>query len=95
MNIRNSLTLVAVMTIATLPAYAAVCSPEDAMHRAEEAAETINRIADGNPEKAAALHQKLQRFQERDPTSSQHDACEAYNRIIAEVEREEEKLTDQ
>lgn len=71
-----------------LPAAAEVCTPEDAQRKAEEAASYINRTADGNPEKANAMHQKLLAFQERDPTMSRHSACEAYQRIIDELKRE-------
>ncbi|WP_150303498.1 hypothetical protein [Pseudomonas saliphila] len=91
MTIRNSLAIACVLSAFALPTYAQTCTPEDAMHRAEVAAETINRIADNDPEKAAALHQKLLDFQERDPTRDRHSACEAYDRIIAELEREDEQ----
>ncbi|QIB51648.1 hypothetical protein [Pseudomonas sp. OIL-1] len=90
MTIRNNVALACVLSAFALPVSAQTCTPEDAMHRAEVAAETINRIADNNPEKAAALHEKLLKFQERDPTRDRHSACEAYDRIIAELEREDE-----
>ncbi|QJD57710.1 hypothetical protein HG264_01695 [Pseudomonas sp. gcc21] len=91
MTIRNSLALACVLSAFALPVSAQTCTPEDAMRRAEVAAETINRIADNNPEKAAALHEKLLKFQERDPTRDRHSACEAYDRIIAELERKDEQ----
>ena len=90
MTIRNSLAIACVLSAFALPTYAQTCTPEDAIQRAEVAAETINRMADNDPEKAAALHQKLLDFQERDPTRDRHSACEAYDRIIAELEREDE-----
>lgn len=89
MTIRNSLTIACVLSVFALPSYAQTCTPEAAMQRAEVAAETINRIADNDPEKAAALHEKLLKFQERDPTRDRHSACEAYDRIIAELERDD------
>lgn len=64
-----------------------VCTPEVALQKAEETAITINRIADGNPEKAARLHEQLKELQQRDPTRSDHGACEAYDRVIKELKR--------
>jgi hypothetical protein len=72
-----------------LPVAAEVCTPEDAQRKAEQAADYIHRTADGDPEKAEAMHAKLLAFQERDPTRSRHTACEAYQRIIDELKRHE------
>lgn len=84
---RSQLIFAALLGTATLSAQAAVCTPEEALKRAEVAAVTINRIADGNPEKAAQLHEQLKALQAREPTRSDHGACEAYDRIIEELER--------
>ncbi len=73
--------------VVVLPVSAEVCTPEDAQRKAEQAAEYIHRTADGDPEKAEAMHAKLLAFQERDPTMSRHSACEAYQRIIDELQR--------
>lgn len=63
-----------------------VCTPEEALKKAEETAVTINRIAGGDAEKAARLHEQLVELQQRDPTRSDHGACEAYDRVIKELE---------
>ena len=83
---RSQLIFAALLGTATLSAQAAVCTPEEALKRAEVAAVTINRIADGNPEKAAQLHEQLKALPAREPTRSDHGACEAYDRIIEELE---------
>lgn len=64
------------------------CTPEEAVRKAEETAVVIHRITDGNPEKAAHLHEQLQELQRRDPTRSEHGACEAYERIIKELKQQ-------
>lgn len=64
-----------------------ICTPEAALLKAEETAITINRIADGDAAKAARLHEQLKELQQRDPTRSDHGACEAYDRVIKELER--------
>lgn len=89
MKLRSQLIFAALLGAATLSAQAAVCTPEEALKRAEVAAITINRIADGNPEKAAQLHEQLKALQVREPTRSDHGACEAYDRIIEELERQD------
>lgn len=84
MKILTGLVATALLAMAALPAYA--CTPEEAQAKAEEVAETINRLADGNQAKANELHQQLLGLQLRDPTRSDHGACEAYERIIKELE---------
>ncbi len=89
MKLRSQLIFAALLGTAALSTQAAVCTPEEALKRAEVAAITINRIANGNPEKAAQLHESLKALQAREPTRSEHGACEAYNRVIEELERQE------
>lgn len=84
MKILTGLALTALFGMASLPAYA--CTPEDVQAKAEELAETIHRLADGDPVKANKLYQQLLELQVRDPTRSDHGACEAYDRIIKELE---------
>ena len=84
MKILTGLAIAGLFSIAALPAYA--CTPEEAQAKAEEVAETINRLADGNQAKANELHTQLLGLQLRDPTRSDHGACEAYERIIKELE---------
>ncbi|PRB80584.1 hypothetical protein [Pseudomonas sp. MYb185] len=87
MKLRSPLMFAALLACAaTASAQTVVCTPEEALKKAEETAVTINRIAAGNPEKAARLHEQLKALQERDPTRSHHGACEAYDRIIHELE---------
>lgn len=80
----SSLALAGLFSLLALPALA--CTPEEAQAKAEEVAETINRLADGDQAKANALHTQLLGLQLRDPTRSDHGACEAYERIIKELE---------
>lgn len=90
MKLRSPLIIAALLgCAATASAQTVVCTPEEALRKAEETAITINRIADGNPEKAARLHEQLKALQERDPTRSHHGACEAYERIISELKRQD------
>ncbi|MEH6500774.1 MAG: hypothetical protein V7751_15420 [Pseudoalteromonas distincta] len=84
MKILTGLALAGLFSIAALPAYA--CTPEEAQAKAEEVAETIHRLADGDQAKANELHTQLLGLQLRDPTRSDHGACEAYERIIKELE---------
>lgn len=90
MKLRSPLILAALLGFATAALAdtdtPVVCTPEAALKKAEETAITINRIADGNPEKAARLHEQLLELQQRDPTRSDHGACEAYDRVIKELE---------
>ena len=82
MKILTGLAVAGLFSIAALPAYA--CTPEEAQAKAEEVAETIHRLADGDQAKANEL--QLLGLQLRDPTRSDHGACEAYERIIKELE---------
>lgn len=82
------LALAGLFSIAALPAFA--CTPEEAQAKAEEVAETIHRLADGDQAKANELHKQLLGLQLRDPTRSDHGACEAYDRIIKELEAKAE-----
>lgn len=86
MKLLTGLALAGLFSIAALPAYA--CTPEEAQAKAEEAAATIHRLADGDPAKANKLHSQLLELQSRDPTRSDHGACEAYERIIEKLESE-------
>ncbi|KAA0696030.1 hypothetical protein DT594_01305 [Halopseudomonas laoshanensis] len=83
MKILTGLVLTALFGMAALPAYA--CTPEEAQAKAEEVAETIHRLADGDQAKANELHKQLLGLQLRDPTRSDHGACEAYDRINKEL----------
>ncbi len=92
MKLRSPLMLVALLGFATAVAATeaptpTICTPEEALKKAEETAITINRIAAGNAEKAAQLHEQLKELQEREPTRSDHGACAAYDRVIQELER--------
>lgn len=91
MKLRSPLILAALLGLATAASAdtdtPVVCTPEAALLKAEETAITINRLADGNAEKAARLHEQLVELQQRDPTRSDHGACEAYDRVIKELER--------
>ena len=89
MKILTGLAVAGLFSIAALPAYA--CTPEEAQAKALlddavalEAA--IHRLADGDQAKANELHTQLLGLQLRDPTRSDHGACEAYERIIKELE---------
>lgn len=84
MNNLSRLALIGLLSMTALPAMA--CSLEEINAKAEEAAETINRLADNDPEKARALNEKLLELQREDPTRSDHGACEAYQRIIDKLE---------
>lgn len=94
MKLRSPLILVALLGFTTLvsaesvettdtPPY--VCTPEEALKKAEETAITINEIAAGDAAKAERLHNQLIELQQRDPTRSDHGACEAYDRVIKEL----------
>lgn len=93
MKLRYSLILAALMACATSVTAQTdapspvICTPEEALRKAEETAITINRIADGNADKAARLHEQLKELQQREPTRSDHGACEAYDRVIKELEQ--------
>lgn len=90
MKLRSPLIIAALLGFAaTVSAQTVVCTPEAALKKAEETAVTINRIAAGNPAKAERMHEQLKALQERDPTQSHHGACEAYDRIIKELERQD------
>ena len=90
MKLRSPLILAALLGFATAALAETdapvVCTPEAALKKAEETALTINRLAAGDAEKAARLHEQLVQLQERDPTRSDHGACEAYDRVIKELE---------
>ncbi|MFN3580380.1 MAG: hypothetical protein ACK4VV_07890 [Pseudomonas sp.] len=80
----SRLALIGLFSMTALPAMA--CSLDEINAKAEEVAETINRLADNNPEKARALNEQLLELQREDPTRSDHGACEAYQRIIDKLE---------
>ena len=89
MKLRSPLIIAALLgCAASASAQIVVCTPEEALRKAEETAVTINRLAAGNPDKAAQLHEQLKALQERAPTRSHHGACEAYERIISELNRQ-------
>ncbi|PAU89450.1 hypothetical protein CK507_00805 [Pseudomonas sp. WN033] len=87
MKIRSTLAIGCVLALLSQPSLA--CSPEDAIEMAEKVAQTINRIAAGDPDKANQLHTQLLELQQRDPTRSEHGPCRAYERIIEELEARE------
>ncbi|CEA01733.1 hypothetical protein BN1049_00516 [Pseudomonas saudimassiliensis] len=90
MKLRSPLMFAALLGFAaTASAQAVICTPEEALKKAEETAVTINRIAAGDPAKAERMHEQLKALQERDPTQSHHGACEAYDRVIKELERQD------
>lgn len=86
MKNRYNLIWACTLGLASLPALA--CTPEEALVKAEETAETIHRLANGDPETALKMHEELLRLQARDPTNDRHTACEAYDRVIEELEKQ-------
>ncbi|MFA5678471.1 MAG: hypothetical protein WC953_08715 [Pseudomonas sp.] len=91
MKLRSPLILAALLGLATAVSAETttptVCTPEEALKKAEETAMTIHRIANGDPDKAARLHEQLKELQQREPTRSDHGACAAYDRVIQELEQ--------
>ena len=53
-----SLIVAGLFTLAAAPSYAA-CTVDDAVAKAEEVAETVHRLADGDPVKANELYEQL------------------------------------
>ncbi|PKM30275.1 MAG: hypothetical protein CVV07_07625 [Gammaproteobacteria bacterium HGW-Gammaproteobacteria-11] len=84
MKLLSRLLLTSLFVVAAMPASA--CSMDDAVAKAEQVAETINRLAQDDPQRAEAMNAQLIELQQRDPTRSDHGACEAYDRIIRELE---------
>lgn len=87
MKIIPSLMVATLLSISAVPAFAA-CTAEDAVAKAEEVAETVHRLADGDPVKANELYEQLVALQLRNPTTDEHDPCEAYDRIVEELEKQ-------
>ncbi|WP_373186338.1 hypothetical protein [Halopseudomonas sp.] len=87
MKIIPSLMVATLLSISAVPAFAA-CTAEDAVTKAEEVAETVHRLADGDPVKANELYEQLVALQLRNPTTDEHDPCEAYDRIVEELEKQ-------
>lgn len=85
MKTLSSLIVAGLLSIAALPSYAA-CTDDEAVAKAEEVAETVHRLAGGDPVKANELYEQLVALQLRNPTTDEHDPCEAYDRIIEELE---------
>ncbi|MFT6616722.1 MAG: hypothetical protein ACJAXR_002725 [Halopseudomonas sp.] len=83
----SSLITAGLLGLFTLPASAA-CTADDAVAKAEEVAATVHRIADGDPVKANELYEQLVALQLRNPTTDAHDPCEAYDRIVDELEKQ-------
>lgn len=84
MKTLSSLIIAGLLSIATVPAFAA-CTDEDAVAKAEEVAETVHRLANGDPVKANELYEQLVELQLRNPTTDEHDPCQAYDRIVEEL----------
>lgn len=84
MKTLSSLIIAGLLSIATVPAFAA-CTDEDAVAKAEEVAETVHRLANGDPVKANELYEQLVALQLRNPTTDEHDPCQAYDRIVEEL----------
>lgn len=82
-----SLIIASLLSISAVPAFAA-CTAEDAVVKAEEVAATVHRLADGDPVKANKLYEQLVALQLRNPTTDEHDPCEAYDRIVQELEEQ-------
>jgi hypothetical protein len=82
-----SLITAGLISLFALPASAA-CTADDAVAKAEEVAETVHRVADGDPVKANELYEQLVALQLRNPTTDEHDPCEAYDRIVEELEKQ-------
>lgn len=87
MKILPSLITATLLSISAAPAFAA-CTAEDAVAKAEEVAETVHRLAGGDPVKANELYEQLVELQLRNPTTDEHDPCEAYDRIVKELEKQ-------
>lgn len=84
MKVIPNLLVAGLLGIYAVPALAA-CTDEDAVAKAEEVAETVHRLADGDPVKANALYEQLVALQLRNPTTDEHDPCQAYDRIVEEL----------
>ena len=84
MKTLSSLMVAGLLGITALPAFAA-CTDDQAVAKAEEVAETVHRLADGDPVKANELYEQLVALQLRNPTTDEHDPCEAYDRIVEEL----------
>lgn len=82
-----SLIIASVLSVFSLTASAA-CTNEDAVAKAAEVAETVHRLANGDPVKANQLYEQLVALQLRNPTTDEHDPCEAYDRIVEELEKQ-------
>lgn len=82
-----SLIVAGLLSISSVQAYAA-CTDEDAVAKAEEVAETVHRLADGDPVKANKLYEQLVALQLRNPTTDEHDPCQAYDRIVEELKEQ-------
>lgn len=82
-----SLIIASLLSISAVPAFAA-CTTEEAIVKAEEVAATVHRLADGDPVKANQLYEQLVALQLRNPTTDEHDPCEAYDRIVQELEEQ-------
>jgi hypothetical protein len=87
MKTLSSLITAGLLALFAFPASAA-CTADDAVAKAEEVAETVHRIADGDPVKANELYEQLVALQLRNPTTDAHDPCEAYDRIVEELEKQ-------
>ena len=86
MKNRYNLVLACALGLASVSALG--CTTEEELGEAEETAETIHRLADGDPETALEMHEELLRLQARDPTNDRHTACEAYDRVIEELKKQ-------
>ncbi|MBL4611152.1 hypothetical protein [Halopseudomonas sp.] len=84
MKTLSSLIIAGMLSIASVPAFAA-CTDEEAVAKAEEVAQTVHRLADGDPVKANQLYEQLVALQLRNPTTDEHDPCQAYDRIVEEL----------
>ena len=88
-------TLLSCSLLAAAPAMADECTSDDAMKKGAELAATLDRVAYGDAEMLQRINERLIALQVEDPTRSGHTACEAYDRIIKEVEKLEAEASGQ
>lgn len=82
-----SLMVASLLSVFSMSAFAE-CTDVDAVAKAEEVAETVHRLAGGDPVKANELYEQLVALQLRNPTTDEHNPCEAYDRIVEELKEQ-------
>lgn len=75
------------LALLSAPAMAEECTPEVTMKKGAELASTLQRVANGDADMLKRINERLVELQTTDPTRSGHSACEAYERLIREIEK--------